>query len=221
MMITKDFIFLHFPKTAGTSLRTYMLNEAKLEYASSHAHISSIPEIHKGKRIIVFLRNPFDWYVSNYFFHLDKKFLSGAPVYALSCGDYLDFNCYLKNALNIPDFLNNNPKAKILWYERQAHYINKHPENYWFKRKNLHRALPKVQTEYQMYMDAIGIDIDLNIEVYDYSDFKSIMEGFGFKDLPFKNVSDHSDYKKYYNNDTIELVYEKHKDIMDYLNFKF
>lgn len=221
MMITKDFIFLHFPKTAGTSLRTYLLERAKLEYASSHAHLSSAPESHKGKRIIAFMRNPFDWYVSNYFFHLDKKTMSAAPVYALTCGDYFDFECYLKNALNIPEFLENNFKAKILWYERQCYYVNKYPEDYWFKRNMLHKLLPEVQTEYQMFMDVIGIDFNSDIEFYDYSNFKEVMKGFGFKGLPYKNVSSHSNYKRYYTDETIELVYEKHKDIMDKLNFKF
>lgn len=62
MIITKNAVFLHIQKTAGTWIRK-ALEPIMLEY---HTHgILSAPR----KHVFTFVRNPWDWYSSYYQFH--------------------------------------------------------------------------------------------------------------------------------------------------------
>jgi len=73
MILTPDFVYIHYPKTGGTFVthvlsRVYGGRDGGFLDADKHATCSQIPEEHRGKPIVSCLRNPFERYVSQYRF---------------------------------------------------------------------------------------------------------------------------------------------------------
>jgi len=79
MLITKDFVLLNFPKTATTFARKIVKEVFKDDVeelffpgytnpVSQHGTYAQIPPEHLGKTIVSIIRNPFDRYVSQFFF---------------------------------------------------------------------------------------------------------------------------------------------------------
>ncbi len=73
MILTPDFVFIHYPKTGGTFVtqmlsRVYGGREGAFVDTEKHATCSEIPEEHRHKPIVSTLRNPFERYVSQYRF---------------------------------------------------------------------------------------------------------------------------------------------------------
>lgn len=87
MLITDDFVLLNFPKTGTTFARKIIkkVYEDRFEELllrvmsgriSPHGTYAQIPHEHRGKVILSIVRNPFDRYVSQYFF----KWYSHSPL---------------------------------------------------------------------------------------------------------------------------------------------
>lgn len=70
MILTKDFVFIHFPKTGGKFVVTVLLENApkewEVKHIDQHPNIRDIPETHRHLPVFGFVRNPWDWYVSWY-----------------------------------------------------------------------------------------------------------------------------------------------------------
>ncbi|MBW8876570.1 MAG: sulfotransferase family 2 domain-containing protein [Acidobacteria bacterium] len=70
MIITPDFVFIHYPKTGGTFV-THVLSRLygdQLVNVDKHGTCSDIPEEHRGKPLLSTVRSPYDRYVSQYRF---------------------------------------------------------------------------------------------------------------------------------------------------------
>jgi hypothetical protein len=110
MLITDDFVLLNFPKTGSTFARQIIkkvygdkVDELLLPVisgrVSQHGTYAQIPDEHREKPIVSVVRNPFDRYVSIYFFKWYslfppentgklKSYYPGFPD--ISFGDFLD-----------------------------------------------------------------------------------------------------------------------------------
>jgi hypothetical protein len=73
VLISDEFVFLHGPKTGGTFVTEVLtdvfafLNRPLLNY-HKHGGVDDIPPEHGSKQLITAIRNPFDFYASNYRF---------------------------------------------------------------------------------------------------------------------------------------------------------
>jgi len=70
VIATRDFVFVHIPKTGGTFVRRVFRDHAPAEWAmeeiEDHVPARQTPEPHADKPKFGFARNPFTWYVSWY-----------------------------------------------------------------------------------------------------------------------------------------------------------
>jgi len=74
-----DFIFLHFPKTAGKSIHKYfdkhLKNDIKYRYTLlEHLGMWWLTEEERSRNMFGFVREPLSWYRSLYYFFRNKKF---------------------------------------------------------------------------------------------------------------------------------------------------
>jgi hypothetical protein len=70
MIVTPDFVFIHYPKTGGTFV-THILSRLYGDRAvdlDKHGTCSDIPEADRSKPLLSTVRNPYDRYVSQYRF---------------------------------------------------------------------------------------------------------------------------------------------------------
>jgi len=76
MFMHDRFVFLHVPKTGGMFIRDALGRELpsgsyRDDQESLHAERHEIPEPYQTASILMFVRNPWDWYVSLYHFLMD------------------------------------------------------------------------------------------------------------------------------------------------------
>jgi hypothetical protein len=75
MIISKHFVFIRFPRTGGRFVRKmfklFAPHKWEPELLGEHMHVSDIPASHQHLPRFGFVRNPYDWYVSWYSFHMN------------------------------------------------------------------------------------------------------------------------------------------------------
>lgn len=90
MFVTKDFVFLHLPKTAGVYFESVCEADLRMPILHSrrHAKFSSLPEEHRAKPTIGIWRDPWDWYASLYFFAKRERNAASSEMVALASDGY-------------------------------------------------------------------------------------------------------------------------------------
>ena len=76
MILARDFVFVHMPKTGGTFVRKLFRDHApeSWQVQEIHDHITAenTPESHAQLPKFGFVRNPYPWYVSWFNYHLQQ-----------------------------------------------------------------------------------------------------------------------------------------------------
>ena len=90
MFVTKDFVFLHLPKTAGIYFESVCEHELRMPILLSkrHAKFSTLPPEHAGKPAIGIWRDPWDWHASLYFFAKRERNVAASHMVALASEGY-------------------------------------------------------------------------------------------------------------------------------------
>jgi hypothetical protein len=69
MLVTRDFVFVHVPKTAGRFLRAVLHEHFEVVYEHPlHPYYDQLPPEYSELPAVCIVRNPWDWYVSLYHF---------------------------------------------------------------------------------------------------------------------------------------------------------
>ena len=93
MIITPDFVFLHFPKSGGTFVTSVLSRLYGERMADVHKHGtgSDIPAEHADKPLVSTVRSPYDRYVSQYRFGYWKLYPEDYCGRAAMCEAYPHF----------------------------------------------------------------------------------------------------------------------------------
>lgn len=244
MFETKDVIFIHYPKTGGTFvhkfiedqckknpdfIKTYFINRG---HGYKHATINIEEKKILKKHVLGIVRNPFDHYVSWYSWSFQSGNIFAIPKNKLfsewkdlrdklkSPKDVNGFRTWLKLVLTkyfIDSPLPTNYYKKLksenylktdighstwlflkMYYWSDLSFLNNPELNYI--------ADSYLRTEY-LYDDMVK---HFRILKKDYDNFKK------------QNTSNRlSDYRDYYDDELIELVYHKDKYLFDKFNYTF
>jgi hypothetical protein len=103
VLIHDRFVFIHMPKTAGSFIADALRRElpagslVRGKEGTLHPGWSEIPVGARGLPVLVFVRNPWDWYVSWYHFLMSQK--PGSIAYRVLLGNGKnDFATSIRNA---------------------------------------------------------------------------------------------------------------------------
>jgi hypothetical protein len=72
VLVTKDFVLIHVPKTGGTFLNDLIKEHCDVLHDQMHGPYSELPDEYRDLPALGFVRNPWDWYVS-WFEHMKQK----------------------------------------------------------------------------------------------------------------------------------------------------
>ncbi len=212
--IGKDILFIHIPKTAGTSIHKsfldnnlynlHMNKSGRLRHLSSESMIKILgKDSYNSYHTFSVVRNPWDRYVSNWRFLVEKKIdmkirklrsKASGKKYKRAIKQYMaiknsNFETFLRMDLEENRFGNENRAA---WLVDQYKYISNED----------------------------------NILVNKILRFESIKHDF-YKEFKFKltsieiNKTTREDYSYYYNNKTKNILGDFYKKDIDMFNYRF
>ncbi len=100
MLLARDFVFLHVPKTGGTFVTNTLAATApeawRVSAGATHGAIAAIPSSHARLPRLAFVRHPCSWYVS-WFAHKSRQ--PDAFFRQLTEGGKLDFASTMRRVL--------------------------------------------------------------------------------------------------------------------------
>tara|TARA_R110000744_G_scaffold373932_1_gene486382 strand:+ start:40 stop:702 length:663 start_codon:yes stop_codon:yes gene_type:complete len=218
MIINKyKVIFIHIPKNAGTSIETYFDKEPHVkgfQIARKHDNIEIIknnfPEKYKTYKKFTIIRNPYDRMVSWYFFLKYELSNMWRNYFDLENEDvfgwrFLSFKEFLKN----PEKVNLEMIIKMKQLMARAgiskNFIDQQiPYHY--------NGLTRPQYTW----------IDETVEIIKFENLNKELSEFFEKEinLPIINKSKHEHFLKYYDKDSLDVVYEKYKKDFKKFNYK-
>lgn len=104
MLIHERFVFLEMRKTGCTFVAEALkqaLLPGSLRSMTKHMGWAGIPPEAAGRPVLMYVRNPWDWYVSWYHFNLLHPELRNQEFWVLSEGGTLDFDATVRNACRL------------------------------------------------------------------------------------------------------------------------
>lgn len=206
----KKFVFLHIPKTAGTSVGTTLNKNFGIydPYEGFGIHHDELTEeILEEYFVFTFVRNPWDRLYSHYKFRKwMNKFVSfDFAVRHLDEAYKLRFEYDVE--MNTPTLT--SAKERADWYGEYVHI----PSQVEFLKGKYNDNLNKIP-----YIDYIGRVENLN------EDFKYVCNHLGLKysDIPHLNKSEGSKhYREVYTEDLRDFVAAKYQDDIEMFNYSY
>jgi hypothetical protein len=190
--------FIHIPKTAGTSIGHWMQANStptKSDCWYEHPSLENIKAQYKVVESFTVVRNPWDRMVS--FYHYFKNPYCPNPKFTSE-----QLQMYVNNLNKIEIF----PTFENWLLNAQSFKL---PPWWWWN---------AITPQSQWISDETTILRYENLK----EDFKQIQRKFNTdKELPVENVSDHTHYSTYYNDQTKQIIYQWFREDIERWQYKF
>lgn len=218
MVTTDKFVFLHLQKCGGSFIRNFMLENipSAKNIVPQHDGYTTIKSNHKNKPVIGVIRNPWDWYVSLYHFHLPSKGSFMHPI--------IEKGGSFKGFLNL--FLN---KKKGRIHDINFDWVTKMDVGPYSYRviKCFNKSGLNIKNIGDCNFNGVNI-IKMENLVFNFIDVLT-EKGITLSDETINklksrnkvNTSAHKNYRQYYDDNTIELVSKKDRLIIKHFNYEF
>lgn len=175
MTVTNSRVILHLPKTAGSTVRWRAMENDGFQYACQHCSFKMLPNEYKGMKIVSFIREPLDWYVSYYEF-TKKRFINKGDISLLFVKEFSEdfeksFQETLPLLLDLTKTFKENPlmleKFKLTLKSLTCNKYVAFASSYFDNISTITPESFEHKSMYQWYYDIIGLD---NATVYRIED---------------------------------------------------
>jgi hypothetical protein len=233
MLVTDKFVFLHLPRTGGTFvshvITKYFPSAREIGY---HLPRAALPREYAHLPLLGSIRNPWEFYVSWYHYHMANPGYSPLKNFLFCCvseNRTLNFGDTIKNALELAA----SDKVDSL--------IAALPESFDYDRKNIPNVTKSSMEEIrgsgvgfytfrfnQIFGPPDGIFFCRSETLR--RDLLAFFEGIGVASEALradimgeekKNISDHAHYSRYYTPALAELVSIRDRQVIDRFGFRF
>lgn len=219
-MINNKFIHIHIPRTGGQRVRG-LINERRKQFnfliRNSHMTLEeSLAELKKNKPGLVvpsfaFIRNPWDWYVSRYFFRIKEAGKMGPHTHIETLGNNKEgfqehlriLNKHIREGTPLPPVKGKN--VPRIWRDLT---LSKFFENM------THPGVDHICRFENFSQELSGILIKLAPHAFKKGQIEK-------KTRQKYNVSKHEPYANYYNMELKQMVYRWDKDFINRFGYKF
>jgi len=200
-------------------LKILRQNKLIRKKVGDHKAISCMPKEFEHLPKFIMTRNPFNWYVSLYFFHKqlmvkDSKIAEWLNPFYGTLNKDDGFDSFVRNACNMKEFYSDpNLMSKL---DESFHTAVKNVPLSAVKSWQDSGSLVRCDALMDWYADTVGINSP-NVSVYKLEDLSEDMPKIfrhSYK-LPHRNKSAHSSIRDYYNPKSIAIVKKAHEEMMD------
>jgi hypothetical protein len=204
----KNPYFLHVPKTGGTFLSAYLAEYCQKIHNFGHQQICKMG-YHNNNFTFAFIRNPFAWYVSRYFYFCQDRAKSYDQKNGIS---------YMNDGeMNGEEFRLAFPTFK--YHIMYGYYSPKKLVNRFFLSDIYNWQLCEkdvLQIDYIGKLETIYDDIDRILDICE------IYPDISLKDFKTNrmNKTDHNHYSTYYDQELINIIKEKDRYLLLKYNYK-
>ncbi len=229
MIVTGQFTYIHLHKSAGTFVNTFIQQYFPTgKVIGYHLPARYIPETHRHLPIVGCVRNPWDFYISWYFFQYQKK-QSNALFMAVSEDKTLDFNRTMERLFSLTD---NKPLLNQILEKLPDHFVasgmniprsamaNLYGSNlglYSFLYQWMYRDAPS--TPYLVKTEELELGIKQALSHMGVSlsdDMLQYLKGKGNA-----NTSEHSHYADYYSQEIRDRVSHLDRELIAQHGYQF
>mgnify|MGYP001042947676 FL=1 len=174
--------FIHNPKTGGSSIQKWLLENTDCTHWKLHCTLDQAKEKFPNiKYSFAVVRNPWDWAVSSYFYEYKK----------------IEHNLALIK--DKPYLINTNKDKYNVKLQYQKKNFLDNGFEYWLTNGHIAPQSKFLEVDYVLKFESLA------------NDFKKIQDLLHIDTpLPHINKTRRDNYKKYYNENTINYVYNKY-----------
>lgn len=207
MLVHDDFIFIFLQKTGTTFLEKFLLSifpncEKKF---GKHDPVSKVVNIIKNRKVLGTVRNPWDWYVSWWSSHRYATLALFPAIFIPE--NNKDFNKFIKFIMTEDFGVSHGLDPRSLLDQDIGVYTFRHDHCFLDGQGN-NRLTHVLHTE-NLKNDLVSA-LDLNK--------KNIDKLFKMDKV---HVSKHEHYRTYYNDESIELVAQKDRKIVETYGYDY
>jgi hypothetical protein len=199
MIRTKHFVFIHLPKTGGSFVRRICHEYAPLEWQvqifDEHLTRYDIPAAYQSLPILGFIRNPYSWYVSAYYYL--KKKGDNEIFNQISNQGTKDFKSTVLTLMDLE--VENVEFGSYSWHIKKIFGQNLDALKIGKFEELRHELL-------RLMSSAVTLPPSLVKAIQTY---------------PSVNVSSHEHYRTYYDQELREIIAEKDKWIFERFDYAF
>lgn len=210
MITSKHFVFIHFPRTGGRFVRQMFKLFAPRKWEAGllgeHMHVSDIPATHKDLPRFGFVRNPYDWYVSWYSFHMNVW--RNDIFNEISANGTKDFKSTLISGFNMDYALIFKDAFDTDKYNSVGGYTAFMLAMFGADIENV--RLGRFENLREDFLSIIS----------DITDLPLLLK-YGVHWYPKVNKSPHKHYSEYYDQELIEIIAEKDRMMLDRFGYEF
>lgn len=212
MILHKDFVYLHMPKTGGTWMRHICRQmPGYIRETRQHLGLSDIPPDHAHKPVYTHVRNPWDWYVSMYS-HWNRNYSQKIHEFISPPAHWDESTRWMAHVFG-EDF-----ETSLHRYAKSSRPEVARNQSYSlsFQRFTAHPTINPTVLKFEEGLEQTALRTFEKLDIPLSDMFRRFLLGFGKA-----NRTIHPPYREFYSDKTRQLIAQREQSIIQRFNYQF